>query len=92
MSYLTQAHIAANGGIYERSAQAAATEGYASPELWARQNNRVLASQPGWAEAWESALVSHEDDPTYDPGTDEAVITDGMILSAVQLIGEEPTP
>jgi hypothetical protein len=92
MSYLTQAHIANNGAMLDRLAQAAATEGFGEPDSWASNNRRVWASQPGWDAAWESAYASHPDDPGYDPGTDEAVITDGMILSAVQSIGEEPAP
>lgn len=92
MGYLTQNEIANNGTMFGRMAQAAATEGYAYPDSWAGDNRRRWAAQPGWSEAWESALVSHPDDPDYDPGTDEGVITDGMILSAVQSIGEEPAP
>jgi len=88
MSYLTQSHIASNGAMNDRLAQAAATEGFAEPDSWASNNRRVWASQPGWDSAWESAEVNHPNDPGYDPGTDEAVITDGMILSAVQSIGE----
>ena len=42
------------------------------------------AASPGWDAAWESALASHPDEPEYDPGADEAAITDAMILSQVQ--------
>lgn len=91
MSYLTQSHIASNGTMSDRLAQAAATEGFTEPDSWASNNRRTWAASPGWDAAWESALVAHEDDPTYDPGTDEAVITDGMILSAVQSIGDTTT-
>ena len=41
-----------------------------------------LASSPGWAAAWASA----EAGSVPDPGADEGVITDGMILSAVQAV------
>jgi hypothetical protein len=88
MSYLTQSHIASNGSMMDRLAQAAASEGFGEPDSWASNNRRVWAASPGWDAAWESSLASHPDDPTYDPGADEAVITDGMILSAVQEIGE----
>jgi hypothetical protein len=43
-------------------------------------NARRLAIQPGWREAWESALASGVE----NPGADPAVITDGQILAAVQ--------
>lgn len=85
MTYLTQDAIANNAAMYARVAQAATQEN--APEggdLWASQNRREYAAAPGWSEAWDSALASHPDDPDYDPGRDEAVITDGMILSQVQ--------
>ena len=51
---------------------------------WVTSNSYVWASSPGWGAKWASALASHPDDDTYEPGKDEAVITDGDILSAVQ--------
>jgi hypothetical protein len=87
VSYLTQDRIASSTGMNARVAQAAASEtlpeGY-SPDAWTQQYRRDWAAAPGWDEAWESAMVGHEDEPTYDPGTNEAVITDGMILSQIQ--------
>lgn len=40
------------------------------------------AGQPGWADAYAYAIATDVE----NPGLDEAVITDGMILSAVQSI------
>lgn len=54
---------------------------------WVYGNRYVWASSPGWGAAWDSALASHSDDPTYEPGKDPAVITDGMILATVQQLG-----
>lgn len=89
MSYLTQNEIAANGSMFGRVAQAAASENFTTdPDTWATNHRRTWAASPGWDAAWESALASHPDDPDYDPGTDEAVITDAMILSEVQTIGD----
>ena len=88
MSYLTQGAIAVNASMQTRIAQAAAQEQVApDPDAWTWSNRRQLAAAPGWDAAWESALASHEGDPDYDPGADEAVITDGMILSQVQSMG-----
>jgi hypothetical protein len=85
MSYLTQSEIANNGSMINRVSQAATEEGKGdNGESWAYNNRRNWASAPGWDDAWESARASHPDDPTFDPGADEAVITDGMILSQVQ--------
>jgi hypothetical protein len=84
MSYLTQAKIAANPTMYTRVAQCATEEGQPEPEAWASQHSRIWAASPGWDEAWEYAVNTHPDEPDYDPGADEAVITDQMILSTVQ--------
>jgi hypothetical protein len=62
-----------------------------SATYWVEQNRYVWASSPGWAEAWDYAVASHPDEPDYEPGKDPAVITDGMILSAVQKLGGTPS-
>jgi len=52
----------------------------ANPESWTYQHRWQWAAQPGWGAAMASATVSGNP----NPGADPAVITDGMILSAVQ--------
>jgi hypothetical protein len=48
-----------------------------------------LAIQPGWREAWDSAILNGVE----DIGEDEAVISDGMLRSAVaKLLGVEVPP
>lgn len=89
MSYLDQSAIASNHAMTERVAQAAAEDGIPDPDTWTTDNRRTWAAAPGWDDAWASALASHPPTnppqyPAYDPGQDEAVITDGMILSQVQ--------
>jgi hypothetical protein len=91
MSYLDQSAIASNVAMNERMAQAAAEQAQAEPDAWTRENRRTWAAAPGWDDAWASALASHPPPPpgepftgVYDPGSDEAVITDAMILSQVQ--------
>jgi len=82
MTYLIQNEIAENRAMSNRVAQAAAQEQMSSdPDRWTYENRRTWASAPGWSDAWESAKVT---DPDADPGTNEAVITDGQILSQVQ--------
>jgi len=82
MSYLTQDEIANNRAMQSRVAQAAAEENISGdPDRWTYDTRRDWAAAPGWDDAWESAKVS---DPDGDPGTNEGVITDGMILSQVQ--------
>ena len=87
MSYLTQNEIAQNTAMNNRVAQAVAAEVLpdgVSADSWTVDHRREWAAAPGWDAAWESAKVGHEDDPTFDPGVDEAVITDGQILSQIQ--------
>jgi hypothetical protein len=100
MTYLTQDKIASNPSMQHRIAQAAAGEGVGSsndpitgmaydPDRWTLERRRYWAAAPGWDDAWEYALNTHPDDhddatPPYDPGADNAVITDGQILAQVQ--------
>lgn len=46
----------------------------------------LIAAQPGWTAAWESALAATRPDGSPAIGADPAVITDAMILSAVQAV------
>jgi hypothetical protein len=59
---------------------------------WVETNRYLWAASPQWGEKWKYALDSHPDEPDYEPGQDEAVITDGDILATVQALGapEEP--
>jgi len=84
MTYLGQAAIADNARMNQRVAQCAAEQSVENPDQWTSVNRRSWAAAPGWADAWASALATHEDNPSYDPGADEAVITDAMILGQVQ--------
>jgi hypothetical protein len=71
-----------------RCGACAAVEGIPDPENWAFRNALLIAAQPGWSEAWESALATGNE---Y-PGSDDAVITDGMILAAVQAVNGAGRP
>jgi hypothetical protein len=62
-----------------------------SAQEWVNQNRYVWASSPSWGEKWTYALDSHPDDPSYEPGKDEAVITDGDILATVQALAGPQT-
>jgi hypothetical protein len=90
MSYSTGHLIALDQDLRNRAAIAAAEQGVPAgeEEHWVFVHVRRLAIQPGWRESWESALANGVEHPGADPG----VITDGMILSAVQaLLGVEAT-
>jgi hypothetical protein len=58
-----------------------------SAQEWVRQYKYVWASSPSWGEKWQYALDTHASEPEYEPGKDEAVITDGDILATVQALG-----
>ena len=72
--------------LVNRIAAAAAQEGQRDPWQWASSNAWTLAASPGWAEAWGSATTNVSDEVNPDTGARSSVITDGMILGAVQAI------
>jgi hypothetical protein len=87
MAYNDVALLANDQGFISRTAAAYATETLSDadhdyPVDWANQHSWDLAAQPGFGDAYASALASG----TPDPGTDPAVISDAMILSGIQAI------
>lgn len=86
MSYWDISEMSRSTSLINREQAAAAQELPGDPYEWVQDNALRLAAEPGWADAWASALAAGNPDPGKDP----AVITDGMILSAVQAIGGTP--
>lgn len=82
MGYWDISQMALDGDLSARVQACAAQESDDNPYTWTGDNMLDLAAQPGWAEAWASALAAGN----TAPGRDEAVITDGMILSGVQAL------
>ena len=86
MSYETVAQCATDPQMRLRIAAAIAQEdavGTTAQTGALYQADKIqwqCASEPGWGEAWESAIAGG----TTDIGNDPAVISDAMILSAVQ--------
>lgn len=87
MSYNTQAALAVDPDIRNRVAACAATQGMPSPVQWADTYLWRLSGSPGWDDAYAYAVASDNARPGYD----EAVITDGMILAAVQAVLTSPS-
>jgi hypothetical protein len=85
MSYLEQNAIAGNPAMMSRVAQCATGENIPEADSWASVHRREWAASPGWDSAWASSLASNPG-KDYDPGSDESVITDSMILSEVQAL------
>ena len=86
MAYATIAAMAQDLSLFNRLTAAAAEEHKTRPyPTWVDEYRWDLAATPGWAAAWEAAVLNG----VPDPGADPAVITDGMILAAVQPMGND---
>lgn len=89
MSYKTVADMAESFSLNRRLTAGAAKESIDNPQQWVALYRWELSSQPGWDAAWDSAVAGG----VVDPGSDEAVITDAMILSGVQaVVAANPDP
>jgi hypothetical protein len=61
-----------------------------APLSWVTNYRYLWAASPGWGAAWDYALATHAGEADYAPGKDSGVITDEMILSAVQTLAPLP--
>lgn len=84
MSYNTIVAMANSQSLIARVAACAAEQGNTSPQSWAGNNILPLVATAGAAlqNAWEGAAADPNANPDTGKRTD--VITDAMILSAVQ--------
>ena len=82
MTYKSVADMAENFALNRRITAGAAKESIDNPQQWTQLYRWEVAGQPGWDAAWDSAVAGG----VPDPGADEAVITDGMILSGIQAV------
>lgn len=82
MGYTEVALLRNDGQFSQRVAACYSTEpgGTDDPESWAAIHAWDLASQPGFGDAYASALAGGVE----HPGADPSVITDAQILAAVQ--------
>jgi acid phosphatase family membrane protein YuiD len=86
VSYKAQAILANNDQLLMRVAACASTQNIPGPYAWSVDHQWQLSAQPGWASAYATAVANN----VTQPGNNEGVITDAMILSAVQaIIAEE---
>lgn len=89
MSYKTISISAEDQSLFKRVEASAAQEGeWQNPGFWVSQHIWAVCSANDIEEAYAYALSV--DNP--DPGGDEGVITDQMILSAVQYLMHPPAP
>lgn len=84
MAYQSVVEMASSQSLLARIVAAAAGEGVDQPLAWAQARVWQLASSPGWADAWDYAKGTQNDDVNPDTGMRPGVIGDAMILSAVQ--------
>ena len=80
--YNSVADMAEDLALNRRLTAAVAKEGILDPKGWLYPRNWQVVSAPGWDAKWDSAVAGG----VQNPGEDEAVITDGDILSAVQAV------
>lgn len=92
MSYATQSLLAQDLDFLNRCNAAAAKEipsdSPTNPLSYVAQHIWTLAAAPGFDEAYDSALAGG----VGRPGWEEAVISDGQILSAMQALLADVPP
>jgi hypothetical protein len=90
VSYLSVVQMASSQSLLSRIIAAAAAEGVAQPQAWAQENVWRIVSSPGWADAWAYAVDTATDEHNPDTGKRPTVISDPMILAAVQALAPQP--
>jgi hypothetical protein len=88
MSFKTISQCANDQAFIARVVGCAADEGANPPESAAAQTKWAICAADDVEAAYESALAANNP----DPGGDESVITDGMILAAFQAHWTPPAP
>lgn len=83
-NYSAVAAMAASISLRDRIAACAAQENKPDPVLWASQHMWAIVASPGWDDAWQSAIDGYNVNQNPDTGVRTDVISDQMILTAVQ--------
>jgi hypothetical protein len=86
MAYSDVALLAQDNDFILRTRAAVAQEGEADPVQWSNDHQWQMAGTPGFGDAYASALAGG----INRPGNDQSVISDPMILSAVQALRATP--
>lgn len=82
MSFADTWAMSQDEDLRHRIVACCALEQIPAPEWWERDHHWQIVARTDWADAYAYAQASGND----RPGLDAAVITDGMILSAVQTV------
>lgn len=80
--YSDIALLSSDNDFIMRTRACAATEGELDPVQWSQDHQWQMAATPGFGDAYAYALATG----IVRPGNDPSVITDPMILSAVQAL------
>ena len=92
MAYYDISLLANDADFSQRTQACVATEAPNSatmtPAGWWSEHAWDMASQPGFGDAYASAIANE----VPNPGRDPSVISDAQILSAVQAIAAQPAP
>jgi hypothetical protein len=88
VSYFTISRCAQDSAFQQRLSACLASEGHDQPGTVMAEYVWEVSARSDIEAAYASALSANNE----NPGGDEAVITDQMILSAVQAHTQEPTP
>jgi hypothetical protein len=85
VSYQTITLMAASQSLQSRMVACAARENVEQPLPWVQQNLWALIAAPGWDTVWDAA-VDQSSKTKWNPdiGARDDIITDAMILAAVQ--------
>lgn len=92
MSYSSMNDMRMSASLTNRIIACVASLGDTQPEGWAYQYMWHFSTIPAWAEAWQLAKDGQTSDYNPDIGARESVITDEMILSAVQELRAVASP
>jgi len=92
MSYQSVVEMAGNQSLNARVVAAAAGEGRVDPLQWVQGRIWQIVSEPGWDDAWDYAKGTTSVNVNPDMGARDDVVTDGMILAAVQALMAEEAP
>lgn len=84
MSYKAIAEMASNSSLISRVAAAAAKQQKPDPNTWAMQHMWQISASPDWDTTWDYAVDNYNVNQNPDIGARTDVITDSMILAAVQ--------
>jgi len=94
MSYQSITEMAGSQSLKARIIAAAAQEGREDPQPWVEQRIWIIVSHDDeWAARWDDANFNYNLTFNPDTGMRPDVITDALILSAVQeIMAEEVDP